>query len=365
MDNIKEKIAKNLGITDIGAGTYLATLIDGLSAVNKMAQDRTDAIIADLSLETASLEALERYGAEHGAPRIVAKSAITRGFLREASIEVERFVEDGTSLLLFMKGDKLRVDVLDITFTDDVLCKNKSYISCEITPAKGSLKGYLSKGSSFNIQVPLKLQNIVKSLTLRIEESLAFSSIDEDTETYRKRLIALRDASNVSAEETMKKVLAASYGLYKYHIDKSSYPYILYYLNPISYYDTFLDLYATDIEPHLKHSIDSIRSYATSIELKTPEPVSFKINMLVPQDDKLIKAMEKFTASFLVKHTLGAPLVINKTYIENFLTEAEIALPFNVEFYYSAKGLDFKTPEVKIESTQYPKLITVTYNEEY
>lgn len=371
-----EDTAKNLGITDLSTGSYLATLIDGMSDISKLVVDASNKSISNMYLDTADEETLERYGANKGVPRIKTRTAITKASLAHLSITPELFVPNkDLRVILFAKGDIIQAEILSITFLDDVVfhsAMDKVYVSCEIRPtaSRTVANDFLSIDSKVALPVPKRLDTLVKSITLNVEASLTMSDYEEDLSIYRSKLKLLAQSENVSSDDTLSKVIRESYSVFKHYTDKNTYPYTVYYLSPLMYYNTPLSNYTDVAELYLKHNTDNIRSYTSNFIFSLPEQVQFKMNIITPINNKLIDIMNGFVTTFLSSHILGEALIINKEYVEQYLLTAypDFHQDIKVEFYYTNGSIDVPVEDINqlvIYKNQYPKLYEITYNEDY
>lgn len=375
-DKLRAKVAKNLNITDTSMGSYLHTLIDGISEVNELTLAEVNKHIANMYLETADADHLERYGANKGVPRLKSRLAFSKVTNSEISLEPHFFVyTKNLNLKLFAKGESIDVDIMRITFLEDVDFNSnakKVYVSCQISV--GSVAGistsYLKEGKSFTLEVPNKYKTVFSSMTLNIESPMGFTDYEENLETYRAKLLALATSENITSKDTVERVISTSQGVYKYFVDNSVYPTKVYYLSPLMYYKLDYESLVESTENYLRLHTDMVRGFTSNFEFSLPEAVWFKMNIITADDAKLRKVLEDFINSFVTNHTLGYELVIDKTYLTEFLKAAypEFNQMFEVEFYYTDGLLNAPTEtrnSIVINPDSYPKLYGITINGDY
>lgn len=375
-DKLRAKVAKNLNITDTSMGSYLHTLIDGISEVNELTLAEVNKHIANMYLETADADHLERYGANKGVPRLKSRLAFSKVTNSEISLEPHFFVYiKNLNLKLFAKGESIDVDIMRITFLEDVDFNSnakKVYVSCQISV--GSVAGistsYLKEGKSFTLEVPNKYKTVFSSMTLNIESPMGFTDYEENLETYRAKLLALATSENITSKDTVERVISTSQGVYKYFVDNSVYPTKVYYLSPLMYYKLDYESLVESTENYLRLHTDMVRGFTSNFEFSLPEAVWFKMNIITADDAKLRKVLEDFINSFVTNHTLGYELVIDKTYLTEFLKAAypEFNQMFEVEFYYTDGLLNAPTEtrnSIVINPDSYPKLYGITINGDY
>ena len=375
-DKLRAKVAKNLNITDTSMGSYLHTLIDGISEVNELTLAEVNKHIANMYLETADADHLERYGANKGVPRLKSRLAFSKVTNSEISLEPHFFVyTKDLNLKLFAKGESIDVDIMRITFLEDVDFNSnakKVYVSCQISV--GSVAGistsYLKEGKSFTLEVPNKYKTVFSSMTLNIESPMGFTDYEENLETYRAKLLALATSENITSKDTVERVISTSQGVYKYFVDNSVYPTKVYYLSPLMYYKLDYESLVESTENYLRLHTDMVRGFTSNFEFSLPEAVWFKMNIITADDAKLRKVLEDFINSFVTNHTLGYELVIDKTYLTEFLKAAypEFNQMFEVEFYYTDGLLNAPTEtrnSIVINPDSYPKLYGITINGDY
>lgn len=373
---IRSKVAKNLNLSDIGTGSYIHTLVDGLLDVNEKTLVEVNKVIKDMFLETASEEVLEAYGFVKGVPRLKSRLAFSRTSSAEVSLEPHFFIHTADlDLKLFSKGDKVDVDVIRITFLEDVHYNSnlkKIYVSCEISvngiaPLSTS---YLKEGKSFNLSIPINFKTLLSDLVLTVETPMGFTDYEEDLEVYRSKLLALASSENISSETTFDKVITSSQSIFKYFVDKSVYPMVIYYMNPLVYYREDLETVVSSAEHYLKVHTDAIRGYTSNFTFSLPEKVEFQMNIITAENERLRTVLEGFLATFVTHHNIGYELVLDKEYLSDFLRKEypEFNQPFDVEFYYT-DGFNFIPTEDKsrllIRYNAYPKLQGITINGDY
>lgn len=375
-DKLRAKVAKNLNITDTSMGSYLHTLIDGISEVNELTLAEINKHIANMYLETADADHLERYGANKGVPRLKSRLAFSKVTNSEISLEPHFFVyTKDLNLKLFAKGESIDVDIMRITFLEDVDFNSnakKVYVSCQISV--GSVAGistsYLKEGKSFTLEVPNKYKTVFSSMTLNIESPMGFTDYEENLETYRAKLLALATSENITSKDTVERVISTSQGVYKYFVDNSVYPTKVYYLSPLMYYKLDYESLVESTENYLRLHTDMVRGFTSNFEFSLPEAVWFKMNIITADNAKLRKVLEDFINSFVTNHTLGYELVIDKAYLTEFLKAAypEFNQMFEVEFYYTDGLLNAPTEtrnSIVINPDSYPKLYGITINGDY
>lgn len=375
-DKLRAKVAKNLNITDTSMGSYLHTLIDGISEVNELTLAEVNKHIANMYLETADADHLERYGANKGVPRLKSRLAFSKVTNSEISLEPHFFVyTKDLNLRLFAKGESIDVDIMRITFLEDVDFNSnakKVYVSCQISV--GSVAGistsYLKEGKSFTLEVPNKYKTVFSSMTLNVESPMGFTDYEENLETYRAKLLALATSENITSKDTVERVISTSQGVYKYFVDNSVYPTKVYYLSPLMYYKLDYESLVESTENYLRLHTDMVRGFTSNFEFSLPEAVWFKMNIITADDAKLRKVLEDFINSFVTNHTLGYELVIDKAYLTEFLKAAypEFNQMFEVEFYYTDGLLNAPTEtrnSIVINPDSYPKLYGITINGDY
>lgn len=371
-----DKVTSNLNLSDISVGSYLHTLVDGLSDVNDKVVEDINKTVDNLYIETANEETLESYGLLKGLPRLKSKIAFSRSTGAQISLQPEFFVYTKDLVIkLFSKGEKLEIDIMRITFLEDVYYNSnlsKVYISCEISIGSNRAlsTSFLKEGQKFVIPVPTNHKTLLSSLVLNVETPMGFTDYEEDLETYRSKLKALASSENISSSDVIEKIISSSRNVYKYFIDKSTYPITVYYMSPLLYYSDDLDALISNAEHYLKVHTDAVRGYTTNFEFKLPEKVEFKMNIITADHEKLRAVLADFMPSFVTYHSIGYDFVIDKEYVKSFLNRVypEFDQQFEVEFYYTNGIVNVLTEtrnSLTIKPNAYPKLHSITINGDY
>ena len=375
-EQVLDSVAKNLNMSVKDMGSYLHTLVDGLADVNEQVFKEVNKSISNMYLDTADNDTLEAYGLIKGVPRLKGRLAFSRSTNTEVSLQPHFFVYTrGLDVKLFSKGDYVDVDIMRVTFLDDVHYNSnlqKVYISCEISigNTKAISTSFLKEGQSFSVPVPTNLKTLFSELTLNIETPMGFTDYEEDIESYRTKLKALASAENISSQYVLDKIITSSKHIYKYFIDKSRYPVTIYYMSPIMYYQGDFEVIVQQTEHYLKTHTDLVRGYTSNFEFSLPEKVEFMMNIVTSEDEKLRQVLENFLATFVTKHTIGYDFILDKEYLTEFFRVhyPEFSQFFEVEFYYT-DGINVTETEDKhrlvIKHNAYPKLYSITINGDY
>ena len=375
-EKLREKVAKNLGMNSADMGSYIHTLVDGIADVNDKVIEEVNKAIANMYLDTADEDTLESYGLIKGVPRLKGRLAFSRSQGANVSLQPHFFIyTKDLDLKLFNKGDTVDVDIMRITFLEDVHYNSnlqKVYISCEISVGntKAISTSFLKEGQSFSVPIPTNFKSLFSELTLNVETPMGFTDYEEDLDSYRTKLKALAASENISSYSTLDKIISSSKSVYKYFVDKSKYPVTIYYMSPLLYYNENTEPLVQQVEHYLRTHTDIIRSYTSNFEFSLPEKVEFKMNIITSEDSKLREVLQSFMATFVTKHTIGYDFVLDKEYLIEFFKVhyPEFKQFFEVEFYYT-NGIDVVETEDKyrlvIKSNAYPKLHSISINGDY
>lgn len=375
-EELRDKVAKNLGMNSADMGSYIHTLVDGLSDVTDKVTEEVNKHIANMYLDTADEDTLETYGLIKGVPRLKSRLAFSRSQGAEISIQPHFFIyTKNLNLKLFNKGDTVDVDIMRITFLEDVHYNSnlqKVFVSCEISigNTRAISTSFLKEGQTFSLPVPTNFKSLFSELTLNIETPMGFTDHEEDLESYRTKLKALASSENLASYNTLDKIISSSKSIYKYFIDKSTYPVTIYYMSPVMYYNENVEPIVQQVEHYLRLHTDVVRGYTSNFEFSLPEKVEFRMNIVTTEDSKLREVLEDFLATFVTKHTIGYDFVLDKEYLNEFFRVhyPEFNQFFEVEFYYT-DGLSVTETEDKhrlvIKSNAYPKLHAITINGDY
>lgn len=371
---ILNRVGQNLGIDQISNGSYLHTLVDGLYDFNESVNEEINSVIGELSLETASLDTLERYGSRKGLPRMKSKNlSSTSGdmvvYLRPI---LYREIKD-LVLTLYTKNQIIKADIFIITILEDVIYNSNSdrvYISCSISindlfdlPFSS-----LEQGKVVRLSAPVQHQDMIDQLTLEVERNVSFSSYTESEEAYRARLIQGMESSNISGESYIKAILNSIPYVNQYYIDNSSYPTKIFLLNNMMYssqeYEELLDDSTLILGESL---INDVKTYGSNFDLQVAEKVS--ISLEIDIDLGLSNAgayLLDLTDYIKNKHSLGQDFVIDEDFINLFLrSNGEYETKFDLKISLYFNGITIPNENIKslfINRYQYPYISQVIYN---
>lgn len=371
---ILNRVGQNLGIDQISNGSYLHTLVDGLYDFNESVNEEINSVIGELSLETASLDTLERYGSRKGLPRMKSKNlSSTSGdmvvYLRPI---LYREIKD-LVLTLYTKNQIIKADIFIITILEDVIYNSNSdrvYISCSISindlfdlPFSS-----LEQGKVVRLSAPVQHQDMIDQLTLEVERNVSFSSYTESEEAYRARLIQGMESSNISGESYIKAILNSIPYVNQYYIDNSSYPTKIFLLNNMMYssqeYEELLDDSTLILGESL---INDVKTYGSNFDLQVAEKVSISLEINI--DLGLSNAgayLLDLTDYIKNKHSLGQDFVIDEDFINLFLrSNGEYETKFDLKISLYFNGITIPNENIKslsINRYQYPYISQVIYN---
>lgn len=371
---ILNRVGQNLGIDQISNGSYLHTLVDGLYDFNESVNEEINTVIGELSLETASLDTLERYGSRKGLPRMKSKNlSSTSGdmvvYLRPI---LYREIKD-LVLTLYTKNQIIKADIFIITILEDVIYNSNSdrvYISCSISindlfdlPFSS-----LEQGKVVRLSAPVQHQDMIDQLTLEVERNVSFSSYTESEEAYRARLIQGMESSNISGESYIKAILNSIPYVNQYYIDNSSYPTKIFLLNNMMYssqeYEELLDDSTLILGESL---INDVKTYGSNFDLQVAEKVSISLEIDIDLGLSNAGAYLLDLPDYIKnKHSLGQDFVIDEDFINLFLrSNGEYETKFNLKISLYFNGITILNENIKslsINRYQYPYISQVIYN---
>lgn len=371
---ILNKTGQNLGIPKISNGSYLQTLLDGLTDFNETVTEEINSVIGELSLETASMATLEEYGARKGIPKMKNRNLASTSrdmiiFLRPIFYKE---IKDLT-ITLFLKNQVIKSDIFLITILEDVIYNSNSdrvYISCSISinDLYEIPFNYLEQDKVLKLIPPVQYQDMIEQLTLEVERSVAFSSYTETETTYRQRLLQAMKDSNISGESYILSVLNSIPYVDQYYIEKDSYPNKVFLLNNLMYvseeYEELLDESTLVLGTSL---IDDVKTYGSNFELEVAEKVSISLNINIELGESNAGAyLLDFSNHLRNKHTLGREFVLDKDFIDLFFrTNGEYNVNFNLEISLYFNGITIPNENVEsltISKNQYPFISQLLYN---
>ena len=371
---ILNKTGQNLGIPKISNGSYLQTLLDGLTDFNATVTEEINSVIGELSLETASMATLEEYGARKGIPKMKNRNLATTSrdmviFLRPIFYKE---ISDLT-VTLFIKNQVIKSDIFLITILEDVVYNSNSdrvYISCSISinDLYEIPFNYLEQDKVLKLVPPVQYQDMIEQLTLEVERSVAFSSYTESETTYRQRLLQAMKDSNISGESYILSILNSIPYVDQYYIEKDSYPNKVFLLNNLMYvseeYEELLDESTLVLGTSL---IDDVKTYGSNFELEVAEKVSISLSINIELGESNAGAyLLDFSNHLRNKHTLGRDFVLDKDFIDLFFrTNGEYSVNFNLEISLYFNGITIPNENAEsliISKSQYPFISQLLYN---
>lgn len=369
---ILSKIQQNLNLTDIKDGSYIKTLADGLYNFNEIIREEVNNDINELYLETADIDKVERFGISKGIPRIKNNGNSFNHKSQKVFLLVDLYRENkDLELLLFSKGDEIYFDIFILTLYEDVVYTSlldKLFITGNIRLNDSFNLSFntLVKDKEFQLQIKESQKNLIKHLTLVINDTISFTSVQEDETSYRTRLKTALLTENISEETYIKSVLTSVPYVYNYYINKDVYPHEINLVSEFMYntesYDSVMESFAIFISENM---LKNIKSFSSNFEIKKAERVKFFINIKTTNEFTIyLDDIRSFIKSF---HYLGSKMFIDKTFIEGFLQSKGYDINFEVEFYLEYKGIRVlnNTPDILvIHENQFPHLTSVEVNSE-
>ena len=363
---VLKEIAGNINVDDIKQGSYLNTLVRGLSKLNDKTLESIKIKLENIDIDTADEITLENFGAKKSIPRLknqdVSLLAKNKGL--SLSIEMFKFIPD-ENYKLFSKGDVVYSDVFKITFLENVNYNtnlNQVYISCNISLDSAyylNLKT-LDTGTKIKITPPQTLSNYIKNIVLTIETNLTFSNFDEDIEVYRSRLKHYMYSENVANKNSIQMLMNRVPYVSQYYIDEKETPHQIYILNQDMYTDPLVDEYLVQHSiPYAEGSIDRYRGYTSSFEFNLAKRISYTLEIETKGSNYSPEVFSGLGRELHKNHLLGLDFEINKLDIERVLESFGINVDFNFQIYYYFNGVKFPAPNTQVLEIlpwEYPSL---------
>lgn len=351
---VLKEVAGNINVDDIKQGSYLNTLVRGLSKLNDKTLESIKVKLENIDVDTADEITLENFGAKKSVPRLknqdVSLLAKNKGI--SLSIDMFKFTAD-ENYKLFSKGDVVYSDVFRITFLEDVTYNtnlSRIYISCNISLDSTfylNLKT-LDTGTKIKLNPPQNLSNYIKTLILTIETNLTFSNFDEDIEVYRSRLKHYMYSENVANKNSIQMLMNRVPYVSQYHIDEKETPHQIYIMNQDMYTDPLVDDYLVQHSiPYAEGSIDRYRGYTSSFEFNLAKRISYTLE-IETEGNYSPEVFSGLGRELHKNHLLGLNFKITKRDIESVLEDFGLILNFDFKIFYYFNGVKFPAPDTQV-----------------
>lgn len=369
---VVKEIASNLNIDDVKQGSYLNTLVRGLSALNFKTLSEIQYDIDNINVDTADETTLEDYGNKKSIPRLKNQDVSLTAAARSVSLSIDMFkyVQDET-YNLFERGDVIYSDVYKITFLEKVIVNTnlkKTYVSCNITLDEEftlNLKT-LDAGTTLELPIPTATINYIKNIKLNIETNLSFSNFNENLEVYRARLKHYMLSENVANKNSIEMLLNNVPYVSQYTIDSSVVPNKIYIMNNDMYEDhSIADYLEQHSIPYAEGSLDKFRGYSSAFEFDIAKKISYAIDIKYTDDygEDLFKLLNTYLHR---AHVLGNYYIISKEEVNAYLRLGNIEnMDFEFKIYFYFNGVQFPVPDedfLEIHPNEYPFLEELTVN---
>ena len=374
-DNRKEienQLTYNLGIDALKTGGYLSTTLDGFYKATDSVIKSIETEIDDLFVDTANINKLEIYGVNQGMPRIKSKDINFYSSHKDLKLIVELYKPTkDLQLQLFKKGDITVSDIYELTFYTNVNYNSNiadTYITCNLKVMEGYSYNtvFLYTGTFIYVPVPNNLKNTIKSLKFEVLEDKLFSKEVESENSYRMRLSAALKAKNLSNETYIDAALKSIPKLYRYYIDKNSYPTKVYLLTLDMYNNDYIS-YNNHVYPHARYKLAASKGYNDNFELLAAVPVDFSLNIDTENGEYFSDNIIDDLISYLLdNHKLGQGYIISKETLQTFLDLKNINTNINIQISLHFNGVKIlnKTPDyLVLKSEQFPRLVSISINE--
>ena len=372
---IIKNIANNLNIDDVKQGSYLNTLVRGLTDINEKTLEEITYSFNNINIDTADIETLEEYGNKKSIPRIKNQDVSLTSNTKSLSISLEMFsyVQDEI-YNLFDKGDTITTDVYQITFLENVLFNTnfeKIYVSCNISLSDESTLNLktLDAGTILKLPVPFSVKNYIRSIKLNIETNLSFSNFNENEEIYRSRLKHHMLSENVANKSSIEMLLNRIPYVSQYYVDEEIIPHKVYLFNNDMYTDLSVGEYLEQHSiPYATGSLDRYRGYTSSFEFEIAKKISYSISINYLGDDYNSSLFVNLKEFLHENHLLGKNYQISKEDINIYLRligVENLTYDFNIYFYF--EGVQFPVPDnnvLPIARDEYPYLEELQVNGE-
>lgn len=373
--NVIKEIANNLNIDDVKQGSYLNTLVRGLSELNNKTLKDIEYSFNNINVDTADIEVLEEYGNKKSMPRIKNQDVSLTSNTKSLSLSIEMYTYMQDEVYkLFDKGDTINEDVYQITFLEDVVFNTnfqKTYVSCNLSLTDDytlNLKT-LDAGTVLKLSVPFTVKNYIRSVSLNIETNLSFSNFNEDEEVYRSRLKHHMASENVSNKSSIEMLLNKVPYVSQYYIDKTEIPYKVYFLNNDMYTDKSIGSYLEQHSiPYATGSLDRYRGYTSSFEFEVAKKISYSIDINFIDTNYSVSIFDNLNDFLHENHLLGKEYQINKEDVDVYLNRLGIdKFIYDFKIYFYFEGVQFPIPSgntLYILRHEYPYLEDLTVNGE-
>lgn len=351
---VLKEIAANINVDDIKQGSYLNTLVRGLSNLNNKTLDSIKIKLENINIDTADEDTLEAYGAKKSVPRLKNQdvSLLAESKALSLSINMYKFIPD-EEYKLFNKGDIVFSDVFKITFLESVKFNsnlNSTYVSCNISlDASYSLNlKTLDNGTKIRLSPPKTLSNYIKDIVLSIESNLTFSNFDEDIEVYRSRLKHYMYTENVANKNSIQMLMNRVPYVSQYYINESVTPHQVYILNQDMYKDPLVDEYLIQHSiPYAEGSVDRYRGYTASFEFQLAKRISYTIDIQTRGSMYDSEVLSGLSEELHKNHLLGLDFTINKQDIEKVIENRGINVEIEYQIYFYFNGVKFPAPDTQ------------------
>lgn len=314
-----QRIAANLGLTDITPQSKITLLTQGLLNEKEIFNAYNETSTRNMYVQTADEDYLEFVGVAEGIVRT--KEPMLRLTAEDAAVSIKLDIGDTVDAVLTKNTSLELVEgQYWVRLNKDVdlnLATEDFFLDCDILTNEDVNTVSFSEGSSYEINI----QESVYRVTFNRDVNIP--TIIEDLETYRSRVLFGKQATTTGSESAVRLAVSSISLITSYTNNYTSLPYQIQIFNKsLLESDLDYDNLSQYAVPILQTKLDTIKSEGSMFEVTLPKKVNFSLALRPNKTSpKEVPSTAYFLRDYLkLRYSLGREIRVTKDLFVDFLT---------------------------------------------